>query len=105
MSSPARQLFQSLLDGINRRRSRGLPVRARLHVVNWDAIGRRHARDLDVRSYTPFAPDFIVADYVSRGARVVLRVDRIIEAIDLDTGDILDGEHLRSHLIERWISP
>ncbi|WP_350649604.1 WYL domain-containing protein [Pseudomonas sp. HY13-MNA-CIBAN-0226] len=79
----------------------GIAVRAHLKLAYRDADGVLSDREVMVSRYVSDGDGYIVAFCRLRKDSRTFRLDRIIEAVDLETGEVLPVSRMRSWLRKR----
>lgn len=79
----------------------GIAVRAHLKLAYRDADDALTHREVLVSRYIPEGDGYIVAFCSLRKDSRTFRLDRIIEAVDLETGEVLPVSRIRSWLRKR----
>jgi predicted DNA-binding transcriptional regulator YafY len=66
-----------------------IPVRARLKIRYLDSDGAESQREIHAHGYVDSSPGYIEARCLVRKSNRTFRTDRIVEAVDMETGEVI----------------
>lgn len=90
----------SKLPGLSRKKEQGIKVNCALHVTYEDAVGNVSERDIQILTYNPNSKHIQARDSIAKASRT-FRLDRIIHAVDKQTGELLEINDLHSWILDR----
>jgi hypothetical protein len=73
----------------HRSRKSAIPVRARLKIRYLDSDGAESQREIHAHGYVDSSPGYIEARCLVRKSNRTFRTDRIVEAVDMETGEVI----------------